>query len=64
MSDNEDQNQVEAQPEVGQQEVDPFTKIPFNPHKGLELFAPIRPSLLKGIGAAVRDEQAGDERVR
>jgi len=29
---------------------DPFTKIPFNPRKGLDMFAPIRPGVLKEIG--------------
>jgi len=40
--------------DVGQQPVDPFTKIHFNPHKGIMLFAPIRPGILKEIGTVTK----------
>jgi hypothetical protein len=44
--------------EAAEQLVDPFTKIPFHPHKGIMTFAPIRPGVLKEIGAVTESPDA------
>ena len=36
---------------------DPFTKIRFNPHKGLDMVAPIRLGVLKEIGSIGKVEE-------
>jgi hypothetical protein len=54
MSDDDEAVQVEA--DAPKDADDPFTKIKFDPHKGLEMIAPIRPGVLKEIGHVVDDE--------
>ena len=45
-----DQEPIVAPLQPASEPPDPFTKIPFNPRKGLDMFAPIRPGVLKEIG--------------
>jgi hypothetical protein len=42
----------------------PFTKIPFNPHKGIMTFAPIRPGVLKEIGTLATGPDATETVTR
>ena len=51
---------IVANPEPATEPLDPFTKIPFNPRKGMEMVAPIRPRALKEIGKVERGDEVNE----